>query len=335
MNNGLVTAITPRILVEDCRRLGINQKELLNDAGILRESIQNPSGYISVEKMYLLWNSILRFTGDQMFALHAAERVPFGAYRVLDYMLALSSSPEDALARSTRSFGLMNSAFLMRWRVHQEVAYLELHNLDKPHNVARPYVEYILVNFLVRLRTVTQTNCKPIEVHFTFDQPASLNEYDRIFGARIRFHQTINRLVFPRNLTKIQQPLADPELCEVLEDYAQRQLRHFVQASPELIDLQNAVAQNLGTGNLTLAFLSRQFARSCRSLQREIRSNGMTYRELLDTARRERALVLLREEDLPIKEVATRLDFGDPSSFCRAFRRWTGKSPAQYRNNVN
>src|SRR5215472_4013001 len=101
MSTCLVTAITPRILVEECVHLGINRNELLASAGLRWESIDNPSGYISVEKMYVLWDSILRSTGDEMFALRAAERVPFGAYRVLDYMLILSSSPRDALVRSS------------------------------------------------------------------------------------------------------------------------------------------------------------------------------------------------------------------------------------------
>jgi len=197
--------------------------------------------------------------------------------------------------------------------------------------VARPYIEYILINFLVRLRTVTQKRCNPVEVHFTFGRPSSTREYDRVFGARVRFHQAINRLVFSRDLMQVQHPLADPELCEVLEDYVQRQLRRHVYSSPKLTEIQRAMAENLGTGNLTLAYLSRQFAKSCRSLQREIQSKGLTYRDLLDTVRRERAMTLLREEDLPIKELASRLSFGDPSSFCRAFRRWTGKSPAEYR----
>lgn len=335
MSTGLITAITPRILVEECGRLGINQNELLNDARLSFESIQNPSGYIEIEKMYLLWSSILRSTGDQMFALHAAEKTPFGAYRVLDYMMALSSSPKDALARSSRSFALVNSAFMLSLQFRGNLAYLELHNSDKPQDIQRPYIEFILANYLVRLRIVTHVNCKPIEVHFTFSEPPSTGEYNRIFGARARFRQSMNRLVFPRELMEIQHPLGDPELCEMLEDYAQRQLRHMAHGNPALIEIQRAVCENLGAGNQTLAILSRQFAKSRRSLQREIQSNGMTYRELLDTARRERALVLISERDIPIKEVAIRLNFGAPSSFCRAFRRWTGNSPAQYRNHVH
>ena len=88
MSAGMVTTITPRIIIEECGRLGINQKELLDGAGLSYESIQDESGRIPVEKMYVLWNDALRSTKDPMFALHTAEKVPFGAYRVLDYMMA-------------------------------------------------------------------------------------------------------------------------------------------------------------------------------------------------------------------------------------------------------
>jgi AraC-like DNA-binding protein len=335
MSTGMVTAITPRILVEECGRLGIKQQELLNEAGLSHDCIQNVSSSIPIGKMCILWESILRLTRDPMFALHAAEKVPFGAYRVLDYMFAASSSPGDGFARSSRAFGMVNNAFVLSFRLHRDRAYLELHNPGKPQDLPRPYVEYILMNYLARLRMVTRVNCEPAEVHFTCGKPLFTNEYDRVFRAPIRYYQAVNRLIFPRHLMEMDLPLADPELCELLEDYTQRRIQYPVSGSSTLVEIRHALAHNLESGNITLEFLSRQLAKSCRSLQRDIQASGATFRGLLDSARRERALIFLREQDLPIKQVAMKLNFADTSSFCRAFQRWTGKSPLQYRNNLN
>jgi AraC-like DNA-binding protein len=332
MGNGLITVSTPRVLLEACGRLGIDQEEVLNGAGWSKENLQNPSGYVAFDKMYPLWESLLRLTGDQMFGLHAAERVPFGTYRVLDYLLAVSCSLKDALWRISRSYELANSAFRLVPRSYRNLAYLELDSSEKLQGFARSHIEYALVNVFFRLRAAMQRNFEAIEVHFRFGQPSSTTEYSRIFGSRVRFRQAVNRIVLPRELMEIHLPLADPELCEVLEGHAQRQLRNIVNGNPMLTTVQSAVIRNLETGNLTLASLASQFGKSGRSFQREIHANGMTYRQLLDSVRRDRALALLQQQDLAVKEIALRLNFSEASSFCRAFRRWTGEWPTDYRN---
>jgi AraC-like DNA-binding protein len=335
MGNGFITISTPRVLLEVCAQFGIHQKEILSGAGWLDENLQTPSLYIAFDKMYPLWKSILRSTGDPMFGLHAAERVPFGTYRVLDYLLAVSSSPKDALERISRSFALANSALRLALRSYRHLAFLELESSEKLQSFARPHIEYALANCFLRLRAVMQRNLKAIEVHFTFGQPSSTSEYGRTFGAPVRFRQAVNRIVFSRELMEIRLPLADPELCELLEDYAQRQLRNIPGMSPALAELQSAMAENFSAGNISLDFLARQLGKSRRSLQREIQANGMTYRELLDAVRRDRALSLIHHQDLSIKEMAAKLNFTDSSSFCRAFRRWTGKSAFTYRRDAN
>jgi hypothetical protein len=98
----------------------------------------------------------INLTHDAMFAVHAAERVPFGAYNILDYMLAASSSPEQGLALSSRSFGLMNEAFQLNFYNRKDSVFLELKTAIKFLPIPRPYIAYILLNYLLRIRLATQ-----------------------------------------------------------------------------------------------------------------------------------------------------------------------------------
>ncbi len=196
MRIGSVTAITPQILIEECGRKGVAREELLDAAGIPQKAIQCPSGQVPLETMYALWENALRLSKDQMLALHVAEKVPFGAYRLLDYMLAASATPREGLVRSSRSFNIMNNAFIIVFRLHQDHAYLELHSPGRSQHPSRAYVEYILTLYMTRLCFVTQVNCRPAEVHVTYACPRLASEYERAFGARVRFNQAVNRLVF-------------------------------------------------------------------------------------------------------------------------------------------
>jgi AraC-like DNA-binding protein len=334
MRPGSVTAITPQILIQECSRQGVSKETLLNEAGIPHEAIHSPSGQIPFETMCALWKNALRLSEDPMLALHVAEKIPFGAYRLLDYMLAASATPREGLFRNSRSFNIMNNAFVVVFRLHRDLAYLELHSPRNPRHVPRPYIEYILTLYLTRLCFVTQAKCKPLEVHVTYAQPRSVNEYERIFGARVRFNQPVNRLVFGGQSMDIPHPLADPELCEVLEHHAQRSLASSNDQKYPLGEIRKALVHNLANAKASLGDLSMELGLSSRSLQRKILENGMTFRRLLDSVRQERAAHLLQNPGLSIKEIASMLNFSDISSFSHAFYRWTGSTPTDYRKTL-
>ncbi len=334
MRQGMATVITPRILIDECVHLGIDRAELIADAGIPHDSIYGTAGCIPVDQVFALWESILRFSPDPMLAVHTAEKVPFGTYNVLDYILATSSFPKDALERSSRAFSLVNSAFQLSFRMRHDFGYLELYYPQNPKCLPRPYVEYIFANYLLRLRSATRTSICPAEIQVTYMEPKIADAYERVFNAPFRFGQSINRMIFSRHCMEIPHALADPELCELLEGYAQRRLRDVVGYERRLAEIRHVMIHNLENGDVSLPRVSRQLARSTRSLQRELHASGTTFHELLANVRRERALELLRDFDLPLAQVASQLKFSGMSAFCRAFQGWTGRAPREYRKQL-
>ena len=91
----------------------------------------------------------------------------------------------------------------------------------------------------------------------------------------------------------------------------------------------------LPSGEVEAELLARGLNLSLRTLQRRLAKAGTSYSELLDEARRELALRYIGEHRLSIKETTYVLGFSEPANFTRAFRRWTGFSPTQYRQQVN
>lgn len=101
-----------------------------------------------------------------------------------------------------------------------------------------------------------------------------------------------------------------------------------------LARVRSSMATLLADGRLSVEEMARELAVSARTLQRRLEQAGTTFGEVCDDTRRAAALAHLRNPEVPIKEAAFRLGFSEPSTFYRAFRRWTGDTPANYRRAV-
>jgi AraC-like DNA-binding protein len=108
-----------------------------------------------------------------------------------------------------------------------------------------------------------------------------------------------------------------------------RQTLNSSAANP--LRIRSAMSDIAGSGELSIARVATHLGTSPRTLQRNLSRHGITYRELVDSVRREIALVLLVETNLPVHKIAQRLGYRTPSAFSRAFARWTGQAPQQLR----
>jgi AraC-like DNA-binding protein len=96
--------------------------------------------------------------------------------------------------------------------------------------------------------------------------------------------------------------------------------------------VRQILMQEVPGGNPSLEWVASRLALSPRTLQRRLRDEGTTHVALLDDLRRDLAIGYLKEKRVPIGEIAFLLGFSEPSAFHRAFRRWTGSTPGEVRN---
>jgi AraC-like DNA-binding protein len=87
----------------------------------------------------------------------------------------------------------------------------------------------------------------------------------------------------------------------------------------------------LPSGDTDQQAVARRLNRSVSALQRQLRAEGSTYRQVLDETRHSIALRLIREHQYSLGQIAYLLGFSDQANFSRAFKRWTGRPPTEYR----
>jgi AraC-like DNA-binding protein len=174
----------------------------------------------------------------------------------------------------------------------------------------------------------------PQAVCFTHARPLQVSEHERIFRAPVYYGCPRNELLLDRALLLRAQRHAEPRLVAMLD----RQLGGLLSALPENRSLQDAVRRcmtdELPEGEPAMAAIAAKLHMSSRSLQRRLQSEGTSFAQVLLDLRRDLALRYLRDERIGIAEVGFLLGFLDVAAFQRAFKRWTGTTPAQYRRST-
>lgn len=198
---------------------------------------------------------------------------------------------------------------------------------------------YDLVAATFRFSTEWLMGIKLPEVDFNSvyaaPQDASLEEYARLLGGRLHFGADVCQGRFPRSWLDLPVKGADPALFPHLEQIAQQRLaaRQRQTSEPPLIGVaRERLRELLPHGRASLPDVADALNLTARTLQRRLARAGVSFRTLLDDARRDAAKRHLRDEGLPLIEVAFLLGFSEQSTFNHAFREWFGKTPKAWRD---
>lgn len=180
------------------------------------------------------------------------------------------------------------------------------------------------------VRSLTDIDVGPSRVTLRRARPDHTGAYEAVFGREVAFGQPADVCVFTSKSLRTPVPGADTVVRSMLRPYAERRI-----AAHQQLPWASAVTDLLQTRSQpSLAAAARALAVSPRTLQVRLLQEGTSFAALADDLRRERALMLLSQPDLAVTVIAARLGFSTPSAFTRAFRRWTGMAPSDYRRDA-
>ena len=331
---GFVLTVSSRALLDACARMGIDTTAILDAVGVDRSVIDDPDGHLRSDQVRELWRRAYQASGDPDLALHAAEALRFGAYRVIDYLAASAPTVGLSIAQVSAYFPIINSAVRLPITERDSEIALGIVCPDDPAALSRPYVEYTFAAVVLRVREATNVRFPLEGVDLAFPAPASTAEHRRIFGCPVRFGADESALRLGRAAWETANTRANPDLFGVLADHA-RILGEKVPSEPDPVrDVRQAIVEQLKGGSLSLEAVAKQLAMSPRTLQRRLQEHGLRYADLLDTTRASAAKSYLSDRQVSIAEVAYLLGFAEQSSFNHAFKRWTGQAPTEYRKRM-
>jgi AraC-like DNA-binding protein len=191
-------------------------------------------------------------------------------------------------------------------------------------------VEFALAEMLCHARFLAGEWIEPIETRFAHACPSRSDPFDRFFGGRVRWSEARNEMIVPTELLDRPIAKADPHLLAYFDSQSESLLSRVGEPG-RAADVLDAIIRALPSGTPSIASASAALGMSARTLRRRLAEGGDSFQGLLDKARQTMAARYLERGDLAVGEIAFLLGFSEPSPFYRAFRRWFGVSPEQYR----
>ena len=338
---GVSPAAIPRVgigwihpFLEILEEIGAPFDQIMWQADLPSLAVDNPEAMVPTEKVYRFVELAARETAMPDLGLRAGSR--------LDIELLLpednSSWTRPGVFRSIKNFinaGLESSSNVEMWMESRsdperttEFCY---RGTFGPDHAAFPVVEQYMVALMVRwVRYGADPRWNPAQVNL---RTASIPEATlrALAGdAEVRCEQHVTSIVFPSQ--PFMGPMEDlPEKGSAIWRRHRKSLRDAAGEQDLSASLRVILPAYLPDGSPTIQQAARLADTSVRTLQRRLDEEGVTYSQLLEDLRHDLAIYLLRDRDRQVSEISQELGYREPAIFTRAFRRWTGVTPSQYR----
>jgi AraC-like DNA-binding protein len=321
-------------MMDACARLGLDTDRILDSAGVSRSTIEDPDSRIPIKQVAALWQKAYELSGDPNLALHAIEVLPFGAYRVIDYLFSSAPTIGAGLVKVSEYFPLINSVVRLRHTVTDSHVAFAVEAPTVPAVITRPYAEYTLAACFLHARVATDPPFRLMRVDFSHPAPPDTREHERVFGCPVRFGAEACQLMIARHVWDTPRTESDPTLFSLMGTHARMLLDQLPSTGDVAGRVCQAIAAQLHGGDPGLESIARELATSPRTLQRRLKERGVLFNDLLDETRCQAAKAYLTQRDIASSEVAFLLGFAEQSSFNHAFKRWSGLTPTDYRRRI-
>jgi AraC-like DNA-binding protein len=190
----------------------------------------------------------------------------------------------------------------------------------------------ITVTGFFKLLKYFAPRARPKVVAFDYPAPSYRGEYAKVFEGTERFDETFTGIVFDRKLLDATQLHRDAELHATMVSRAEKRVSQMTKDAAYADRVRRHILDGAAHDRWGMAAVARALGVSARSLRRRLAEEGTSFRDVVDSALGTLAKRLVQDEGRPIEDAAYAMGFSHPSAFHRAFKRWTGATPAASRS---
>lgn len=326
------TAVVTRFLHKIYSVSGLDADEIFRMADIDLSLIEDPNYRVPHCKLLTMWEIAGDLSSDPDFGLHLSEKSPAPPFNAAGYMAMTSKNLRQMLDVLHKYINIFTDRgeFLLKVSGDEAMVCIDVTGGLQP---SRQHSDFWQAFFYKNISNNIGWQLPLSGVGFRHEKPDDVSQYEKIFKAPIKFSQKINYFVFPSVYLDYEVISADTNMNKYHEQQAIQHLNALTEIGI-VNKVRRIIFEMLPAKDVELQYVADKLNLTARTVQRNLASEGITFKKILDEARKDHTISEIKDTTYSVSEIAYRLGYRDLSSFYRAFKRWTGLTPVEFREKL-
>ncbi|HGY2300962.1 TPA: AraC family transcriptional regulator [Pseudomonas putida] len=320
-------------LVEAVAEQGITAEVVLQGTQLDVSQISDPNTLTSIHQYIEACENVIRASADSSTAFQVGSRMHLSAYGMYGYALMCSSTLRDFFDFGVKYHVLATPTLTISWREEADAAiweFTEVYSHLMSPKARQFLIRQQMAQHVTHLNDAAGPECRPIKALFAFPTPSDSARYERFLGCECEFGHQVTELHYPHKILAQAPQLANRLTRTVLQETCDRLIGKAKTSSGfagEVYQLMMLTPNQFPT----MEQIAQQMRLTTRTLRRKLDAEGTDFGAILDDVRSSLALEYLQTTKMSTEDIAAKIGFSDSTNFRRAFKRWTGKTPRQVR----
>ncbi|MBL8545471.1 MAG: AraC family transcriptional regulator [Hyphomonadaceae bacterium] len=335
MTEATVSAGYAKALLDFAVMQGANEQRVLTRANIEPEALADQDNRIAFARFVALMRQAKAETNNPALALEFGAASDLRKFSVVGLISHASANMREALTQLNRYgrlvvevAGLLNGP---RFQLTHANGERWMEDRRPAPNDFVELTESTWSRFIVTSRRDFPGHTYALDAHVTHDPPAYRTRYEEIWQVPVTFSSRWNAIRSDPSWELVQIQPDNRYVFGVLTERGDALLKELEGSRTVRGKVESLIIPILHTGEVTVETIAAKLNTSRQTLYRQLKDESATFEQVLDELRHRMALDYIAARRVSVNETAYLVGFSDPASFSRAFKRWTGKSPREYR----
>lgn len=328
-----VPSVTGSSVVAVCHWLdqqGLDSREMARQLDLDLDRLSQQDSRAPLEGFNLLLQMAAQELQDPGLGLRLGSWSDNRKMGVIGHIVFNNRTLRQGLEQYQRLASLVNEGIQVQFEVRPELACVSYH-CTAPDDYHAINLERMLTQAVTRAKRYVSERIYLTSVGFAHQPTTGISNYEAVFGCRPSFGEECCFLCFDSQFLDFELPQRNPYLHQALSRHVETLLRKLPVRRSLTQQVAKTVEKSLPTGEVDAEKIADKLAMSRQTLYRKLKLEGTSFHDLVEEVRRNKARAYLKAGRYSLSEIAFLLGFSEQSAFSRAFKRWTGKTPAQYR----
>ena len=319
-------------VVDDLRRRRIPVDGLLKEVGLRRTDLASPEKRLPLASVLRLIERAAILAGDPSYGLRLGASRDIRDRGLLGFLALNSPTLMDAMTNLQRYYKVVREGGESEIERNGAQVALRFRVTDPALRGLRHNSDFLAATAVRVFRDLTRKPISPIRAEVVCEEPNEKVEYVDTLGCPIKFGAEWTALIYTEETTRLPVKGADTRLLQILELACLK----ILGPTPEMQDLvhkvRELIVERLPRGSANINAIAHELDMSSKTLERRLAERGQSFSALLDGTRYKAAKHYLEETDMRLSQVAYMAGYTEPAALVRAFKRWTGATPMQFRD---